>query len=805
MRHFLLLLFSLLQLTAFSQTKVTGTFQVDLSGYYTKSQVDSVVKKSGGVVVPPKPLTPCDRGPEILDVFNATPTSAMVRFDANNVTKILYTVRSIPDALMYTDSIEPKSNTILVPFRKLEPGNYVLTFTGKNCASTVFPKNFTIQKETGGVVDPPIVQPPVPVTLDNFGTEAVKIGGRTFTFVPTPVFELKFNVDGTVSDGSKGLEITNGIHRKDGKNVFYVVGGGHFSKQDGSYEGFQNIRLPDDVYSIKQYLCDPVKIPTYEHFKKYLIDNSENGVNELTSTASQITLSVFSDEKIGNGITPKWLVASRKMNAPKYLEAKDWYPYRKWIFIGSMNKGDLQSVYQRVGLYPYVRPGDKISQARTGTTFKVEQDRVLSADEAYAVGRAWASYLGSSEKSYLSDEVPENGQNRYGKNGAITDFEATYHVARGEYDEIRAKTGLTNKKDMGIFGSYGSYDFHGLHKAHLLFGDRKLYEQSLTTALYKGYGDRGGNRGYGFSDEDHEYFRNGHINYSNVNIKYYFWNRIYYLASEIIAANEYIKLSTKTYQGQDRESNMTWFTADKIESFTKRQDRDEKINIEETFSGEIINFPNGQFLSKLNTEPAAMWDEMFKGGFWSTLVASGWGMWSAPGTYYGSDPTKVHSYSDQFFGWRIDKNGFGFARFAPGVNGAPENSPDGMMNSIFAAQFDAAAAGSEEVWKIRNRIQKLSWISYESSLGSFIVKPGTTGYHLNGFGPPNFNSFTVRDAFEQKKAICIVGEGTEGAVLIYQNDHLSVHNYEDNVRIRYNGTVYDLGRVHGHQIVIKKI
>jgi hypothetical protein len=445
MKNFLFrLLLAIVPLTGFAQSitveipsKEYINSQIRASETRSKAHADSLYRVGGVVVTPPKPLAPCDRGPKIEGISSVTPTSAVVRFDAFNVTNILYSIRSVPDALMYTDSIKPTGNTILVPFRKLEPGQYVLTFTGKNCASAVFTYNFKVEKETGTVVDPPIVEPPVPVTLDNFGTEALKAGGRTFTYVGTPVFELKFNTDGTVSDGSKDLQITSGIHRKNDRNVFYVVGGGHFSKADGSYEGFQNIRLPDGIYSIKQYLCDPEKIPTYDHFKKYLTDNSDRGVNELTSTASQITLSVSSDVPFANGIVPKWLVASRRLNAPKYLVEKDWYPYRKWIFIGSINKGDLQSVYQRVGLYPYVRPHDQINQARTGTTFKVEQDRVLSADEAYSVGRAWASYLGSSEKSYLTDEVPENGQGKYGLNGAISDFEATYHLARGEYDEIR--------------------------------------------------------------------------------------------------------------------------------------------------------------------------------------------------------------------------------------------------------------------------------------------------------------------------------------------------------------------------------
>lgn len=64
--------------------------------------------------------------------------------------------------------------------------------------------------------------------------------------------------------------------------------------------------------------------------------------------------------------------------------------------------------------------------------------------------------------------------------------------------------------------------------------------------------------------------------------------------------------------------------------------------------------------------------------------------------------------------------------------------------------------------KIRDRIQVLEHVSYQSSKGSFTAQPGAAGSHLNCYGPVNQHFFAVRDALDQKKGISF--RGTFGTI-----------------------------------------
>ncbi|TXH14191.1 MAG: hypothetical protein E6R03_09815 [Hyphomicrobiaceae bacterium] len=154
---------ALLPILGVGQT-ITGT--VDLSRYYTKAQVDSVINAAKlGVVTPPPVVTlpDCKQGPEIRTISDVTATGLKVVFHGVDVFGIDFKVNNAAGQTVSQGAIEPKSNTLLIPYTKQAPGSYTLILSGNTCKGTSS-KAFTISGETGSIVEPPvIVVPPTEV------------------------------------------------------------------------------------------------------------------------------------------------------------------------------------------------------------------------------------------------------------------------------------------------------------------------------------------------------------------------------------------------------------------------------------------------------------------------------------------------------------------------------------------------------------------------------------------------------------------------------------------------------------------
>lgn len=775
------------------------------------AEVDSLIKKVGGVVVPPPVITPldsCIRGPVIDGISKITSTGAVLRFDAFNVPKINYVILSESgDRMLYSDSLVGlTTNTVPFKYNPLANGSYYLRITGRNCVSKPSTRKFTVATDGGSL--PPPDPGPVPGKATIKGAEWVKVADRFYSYAETPVLKLAFNSDGTLSDVTDGLDNSGPVTKWLGWNVFYMKGYAFHENADGSYAKFQNVKLPDGIHTVRQFICNSDKIPDYAAFKKYLTDNGDKGVHQRNANMSQLTLTIKSDTKVGNGIGRDWLVVSRTLNFPKSLPPIDWAPYNKYFAVAYINRGDDQATYQRVGAIPYVNPHSPIYQGGTWMTVKTAQGFIFDRQGAYNYGREWAKYMGSSPRSFITEELIENGQGQYdqrnpdGSEKTMPSYEVTRYFAKGNYDVIHEKTGIADKKQMGIYGGYGGDDFYGLNTLyHFLKGSRKDYESSLTDKIYKGLHYNGGGT-YGFSTEDHQYYTQDHIGVRNLNFKYYFWNKPYFLPYEFLYLKEKFALATKTYKGIDRESGINIFSTDIVESFVM-DNNGGKINIEQASSGELIYYPGGVLRTRMNTQPPPPADEMFTASFWSHVLLNGIAVWDAPGNNFGSDSTKIDWWSDQKIEWKPNGSR-DFQNYVSGQNGAPINSPDGLKNTLWAPVIDAAAAGMEAAWEIRDRIQKLSYVSYTSNRGDFIAQPGQAGFHVNGYGAPNFRSFALRDAFDQHKGLALIGEGNGGVVLIYYNGFLPAHLTE-RVKIRYAGVEYDMGEVYGHQTVAKRI
>lgn len=771
-----------------------GKYRLYVTGLSCYGQDDRqfTVQSTG----PPPDKPNCDHGPIAMGMTNITSTSATLQFDGVNVTQIKYTIYKIGGGQITTGIVTPTSAFVQVTYPVSPDGAYQIVIEGENCKSPPSRRDFNIDTDSGGGVIPP----PLPKNVRTLGTTRVKVGDRTYTFNEAgPLrngvqgLQLHFNEDGTFSDHTQGLDKTSIPNKLDGRNVFYAVGYSIFKNTDADqYVKLQNVYLPDGVRTIRQFVCDASRIPDLATFEKGFNGwgNGDNSVRDYTCELAEVNLSIHSDVKQGQGLEPKWLVASRALNFPANAVPKDWTPYNRTFSTGYENKGDAQSVYQKIGAQPYLRLGGEWVQKDVWHTIMVGSNNVPDDRGLYNLGRGFMERMGSDPRSVFTSEIGENAQGHdpdiYGR---------TQHLYQGAFDVLNEKYPGISPLNTGLFGDYGGDGFYGYFDSDMIYKPYQDYVKSLTPpTLYYGYGING------FGTTDHEYYTRKHINVRNLNHKVYFWNRIYNLPYEYLYLNEKVKLGTGTWDGKNQSRKYSVFTTDKVESFVMNQSGN-KVAVEQSRTGEIIHYPQGDILTRANTAPPAPWDEAFTTGFWGMLVTGGVEIWDAPGSYFGSDTTKLHWWSDQYIGWRR-KGENGFGPYNAGQNGAPVNSNDGITHTMYASFIDAAAAGAEALWSYRNYLDKLSYVSYESTRGGFNATSGSAGMHLNGYGPVNWNQFTVRQATDQKKGLAIIGEGSAGAVLFYYNGFLAAHEYEE-VSVRYAGQVHNVGRVYGRQTVTK--
>ncbi|MEO6285840.1 MAG: hypothetical protein ABIN80_28700 [Dyadobacter sp.] len=601
---------------------------------------------------------------------------------------------------------------------------------------------------------------------------------RTLTSNHTGEFVLVMNADGTVSDTTPGLNTSGAINTLNGKNVFYGQGGAPFyNMTNNSYSKLQNVWFEDGIGTLTQYVCDQSHTPTLAAFIDQY-DGYNDGITELNAHCSRINFSIHSKTRVGVSIDPKWLVPSRTLIFQSALQPKNWAQWDKFFGHGQYNRGDAHSRYQAVGAFPHTDWGKMTPQPETFMTAKVGQGQVMNESEWYEQGRNWAVRLGKTKRAFYTSEFGENAQ---GKDPDT--FIKSKFAGKGYMDVLNAN-GITEVKGVGQFYEYGSFDFTGFWGPDFVKCSRPDYEKNLTTHLHKGWGNQGGGV-FGFSALDHEYYREDLIKYGGMNSKYYMWNRRYLLPYEFLNLNEKGILGCKTWQNIGYNRDIVIFSAPAIESFVM-DNQGNKINIEETLTGEVQQFPGGKFKARMNTHPAAPWDEFLTMGAASTLILSGMTTWDSPGASLGTDPNKVFIYdtpenpNTQPMEW-MPNGSNDWQPYVSGQNGAPVNSPDGLNNTLLAAPIDASAAGMEAIWPVRNRMESIKHVAYTSSRGDFNPTPGETGYHIAGHGPINYRQFTARDLVEQKKAVSLHCAGGDGEFIYFYNGFLCSHEYQDVV------------------------
>jgi len=767
------------QLSTIAQMKITITLPDSIIGKGSMQNMIKQALKDAGAV-PPVTISKCKEGPVLRAITNVSATYLNAQFHGDGVIIFSWSIKNSAGEILRSGDVTPTNNTPGITYSTLSPGDYTLTITGKSCSSEASAKPFTVPGKDVGVIVPPNT-----TNSGSLGTYKTRIGGRNYTFNKTPELSLAFNQDGTISDNTAALNKSGSIHKLGDQNVFYAIGNYPLETSSGSGQNLQNIYLPDGIYTITQYVCKADKVPDFARFKSGFEGWNGIGVNADNARRSQIFLSINSDSKQGNGTVPAYLKVSRTLVYPEIATLKDWRKYKKFNAIGASNGAGSRLVYHRSGINTYFRSEDE-GLSSMWRTDRIPERWIPSNDDLYGAGRANARFMGNDINAAITDEYEENTQ---GTGGDIN-FRMS-HYYRGFYDQINEVTGETDAAKMGAFGTYGGDQWYGAFGAGM---DRsyKLYVESLTDHLYDAYN---GNTDTWFKEAN--YYKSGAVNFRNLNYKLYYYNKTFQTPYELIYINERIKLGTKTYEGKDRERNVILFTSPKSESFVADfAGGVEKRNwIEMNDTGELIPFAGGEMLSQVNGQVPAPWDQMYTDALWSNLICGGVFNWDA-GSTFGSDTTKFMFWgADWQARWKATGSA-NFENYVPDQHGAPANDGSGMMHRLYSSPLDAHLAAQEVIWSVRDKIQKISHVAYQSAIGNFTPIPGDTGLHLNGFGEVNRNQFNIYNIYKKQLGIALLSEGSGGSLIWYYNGFLSPQLYED---VTIKGKTF---RAYGRQTVI---
>ncbi|MEO6283682.1 MAG: hypothetical protein ABIN80_02900, partial [Dyadobacter sp.] len=399
--------------------------------------------------------------------------------------------------------------------------------------------------------------------------------------------------------------------------------------------------------------------------------------------------------------------------------------------------------------------------------------------------------FGLTPDSIVTDEYPENAQ------GQDTNIGSRVGLAyKGIMDLFREQFPGINKRNTGLFGSYGGDNFYGLIDQGFLFRHPKnIVAEYLSTKAHATWNIDSGTWHVG----DCAFYTSQQHKDRNANVAYYmyFGVALYNIPLELVFANERIKIGSKTYQGEDHECD--WMVFGTILSQSLMRDEAGQIGPEEVRSGDIIPLPNGEIMSRYNTPIAGNAGEHWDMGFWSCFIGKrGTMLWDGGGSY-GQDPTKISTYTPaaQYIRWT--PTGGSEESYVPGSNGAPENSVEGMKDTLYATVVDATMAGHQAALTLEGYDNILYYASYTSSRRTFVAAPGSAGLHLNGYGPLNMGMLAMKDTADQKCGTPIIGQGPLGRVAVYNNGFLSPDEYEDNVTLTYGAWSASLGRVYGGQ------
>lgn len=707
----------------------------------------------------------CISGPNITSILNKSSNSLEFQFSGVDVFGINWKIKQL-GSIIRSGTVAPVNNHPVITFDALTSGDYVLEIQGSTCTSTPDTENFTL-----------IVDTETSVTK---GTYSTIVNGIEWTFAKSPKMTLLFNNDGSITDNTPGLVHGNPT-TFEGRICFYMMGYSYLSN-NGNYKTLQNIKVPDGIYTIRRFDCDPSKIPNFTHFKNQIHGYpQESGVNEYNATLSEIPLT---KRTLSNSDLPSWMKASRTMNWPQNSPFKT---INKSIFaIETLNQGDSPEFYHSKGVHTS-NNFDNPNNPYTFRTYKWPYDLTPGAPlftniDLYNFMRNHINQWGLTPDSVITDEVEENAQ---GQDPNIAARVAL--IYKGAFELFQERYPGINKKDTNLFGGYGSDDYTGYINKDII---TVLNRTELASWI---------------RNRDTNYFTAGHVNYRNVNVGYYMYNAIRNIPFELLVTNERVKVPTIEI---GKESDWAVFTTTLCQTLVMSNPgppyNGSPMGVEESHTGEIIPFPNGEILRYPTT--TSMIQEHRTLSFWARLISKrGTIIWGS--NVFGNNTSKIDYYTGDFGNWPIKWRPTGqsnWENYNSGVNGAPTiDNINGMSDDLAAMVIDASKLGHDEAESLTGTNYTLYYASYTSSKKTFVATSGNVGYHLNGFGALNLNMLAMKDAYDQGCGVSLIGETSGYKFAVYWSPY-SVDEYEDNVIVTHGSLSYNFGRVYGRKTVFAK-
>ena len=194
----------------------------------------------------------------------------------------------------------------------------------------------------------------------------------------------------------------------------------------------------------------------------------------------------------------------------------------------------------------------------------------------------------------------------------------------------------------------------------------------------------------------------------------------------------------------------------------------------------------------------AIWSSFFSHMYGQGLYA--WGERGGFSRNLSDLPNNPQSFYNAQTKWK--KNGQPLQDYNSGDSSQPFLNGNGAFPHGSYIGEDGFVVGSYLYSQIRLRQTTLEYASFSVNNGAYYNPvAGTNGTQVSRFGSPNYGQHNIVNLAEQKKPICLVGNGSEGMCIIYLNPLLlAIHT--ENVKVNYNSITYDLGSIKGGDLAV---
>jgi hypothetical protein len=399
---------------------------------YVRNYVDSVLKASGPIVLPDKPvLKPCEEGPTLRTISNITEGSLLATFHGKNVYGLDFHILDA-SGVVRSGKIEPKSSSLPISFQALGPGTYTLRLYGNTCKGKS-EKEFRIESKNAGRTE---------------RQEAVKSA-------PKLLFDIK-GQGGKYSDVTPGDYIENGQRYRDANGrkylAFFFINDIPFKNPDDTPRDFSQVELRNGLMiSVRKVYAQASWVGTFKDLiakqNEAWYENKGSDEHLTFKTAFQYFITSGGQDLRTGELTrfqnPDWLDPTRttpqfwKHNAA--VEPNKAVILQNFTMVGNAQQTSdrlrasgvthlWENTYITSGLANVVNPL-KVAQNYSTAPF---QSHNPSREKVYEV----ADSKGLYDEMWVTDEFGEGDFGQWGNNTSLWFYQRLNERAKREGKKV---------------------------------------------------------------------------------------------------------------------------------------------------------------------------------------------------------------------------------------------------------------------------------------------------------------------------------------------------------------------------------